>query len=1175
MNLWQSTCWTLLFGMTLTAASCSSGSGGGTTAGTVQSSLQDLTVDPDGTTTVVTFSRNPAGVDFSYFTADGGQNATAAVRSGNQVTVTWDSRVSPSHEISVTGMPGIQDGNTTPTTTNATAPTFTITDTSITPGLGGDTIEVTFAGPRVDELDAEDVSSWTLSISGTPLDLTGSTFDLDPATQVLDITLGAGANLHPSFNLSASDLVSVADTSVANTPIAGTSSGDATPPTLTSVVQNLTADEFGRVVDFTFSEAMDPIFSESIANFMGSGSNSATTVSQPTDGVLRVTFNDSVIPGINTVAVTNMMDAHGNTLAVGTQAVTQPAPVVNSYATNEAITVENIGGDYVQAVFGQAFSQASAETNTNWTLIVDGVTVPMNNQTVSYDFLTKTLRIDLDFDMVNGTAFSLQGNSVQEVDGETFSLLGASTVSGDVVLPTIVSALQNRVQDPTGFTLDVTFSEDLDGTAVTTLGNWTVAGLTVSAAALLGTPNVVRLTLTGGAATPGIHTVDAINQGDLAGNTMAAATGIAITSTDSAAPSITTTFGDAPAGADNDSISVWFDDDMVTTEVQDPTNWTVESPIGTPLDTTGASVVYNSSLRLAELTFDAGNDIFFQLGDGYRVTISNATDIAANAVTATSLDGTIEFEQISPFADSAWRDGAVNTEVVVRFSEHMNFLDDLYDGTTNIDGTRYVIRDNVGVLRGSPSTATVLENGLGVRLTFGFVINATDTIDVLGATDLVGNYMYPALDLPLPTEDTNEPDWGVQVAPLLAVSGEKNDVITLIFDRNLSPWGTEDYRNYTINDGTSDLDLSGADFSFDGDDTVVITLEGTFAESLQAVDTYSFTAEDLLSEQGIVMSAPSALPGNTVTGDTVTAPAIGAGSVRIDRSFPNAILVYADEALDPTTAQDLTRWDYNGGTLPVSATLVDATTVRLTFASAPSPGNNLQYNVRDLAGNESGVATEVVLGSESNPPVLVSVSGTSVPGEGGDYVTVIFDEPVQQSSGLLPDNFTVTNGGNPIAITGSGAWYDSSSYAVNFLLETGNEFDASLAINVTVSNISDNSGNVMPTPVMLGGTIGGDTTAAPSVLSAFTNFRENTFGLFVDVLFDEAPDETFITNPFNWDVTGGGTQVVLGVIRVSENEYRLSMSGALGFGHELEIVSGMPDLAGNATVAATPVNVTE
>jgi hypothetical protein len=208
--------------------------------------------------------------------------------------------------------------------------------------------------------------------------------------------------------------------------------------------------------------------------------------------------------------------------------------------------------------------------------------------------------------------------------------------------------------------------------------------------------------------------------------------------------------------------------------------------------------------------------------------------------------------------------------------------------------------------------------------------------------------------------------------------------------------------------------------------------------------------------------------------------------------------------------------------------------------------------------------------------VLLSVQGNSLAGEGNDYVTINFNEPVDAISGLDPANYTVTNGGSAVSITSTGAWYESTNFSVNFPLGTGFEFDSALGIQVTVINVTDHSSNAMPgSSSPLSGVVVGDITTAPTVFSAFSNYRENSFGLLVDVLFSEAPDGTFITNPFNWDVTGGSTVVVLGVTRIDEDEYRVALSGALVVGAELSIVVGMPDLAGNVTTVVTDVTVAE
>lgn len=1172
MTLGKRTCWTILCGLPLLFAGCSGGTG---TAGTVVSAQQDLTTDPTGMSTVVRFSQPITAADAGSFSASGSQTATDVQLYGDSVTVTWSDRVTPSHTVTVTDLPGITDRTVAVTTSDDSAPIFTITDSAMVEGLGGDTLEVTFDGPNVVEADAEDPTSWTLTVGGTALDLTGSTLELDNATQVLEITLGDGANLHSTFTLAATSLISVADVPLATTAVSGTASGDSTAPSLNSVVQNLDEDEFGRVVDFTFDEAMDPTFSEVVTNFAVPSPNIATMVDQPTEGLLRVTFASPVVPGVHEVTLSNMMDVHGNDGPSGAQVVTQPSPVANAFDSSSAETVANTGGDFVQATFVQGFLESTASDTDNWTLVVDGNPIDLSAQTLTYTLSTMTLRIDLDFDMVNGTTWSLTAADVVDVDGETFALGDTGTVGGDTTLPTILSVVQNRTQDPTGQTLDVTFSEDVDADEASSPGNWDVTLRPVDSATVLGTPNVVRLVVTGGAAVPGTATLDAVNVEDMARNQMLPASGVAITSTDTTAPTLISATATAPAGAYNDTIVVWFSDDMVGSEVQSAANWTVESPIGNGLDVALAQITYSSTQRTARLTLSMATGEYFKGGDTFLVSLSTMTDIGGNAVSATPITGTVDAETGRPWADAAWADASINTDVIVRFSEHMDYLDDLYDAGTNVDGTRYELHDSGGISKGLPLSAVVQDGGLGVRLTYGVVVTATDTIDVMGATDLVGNYMFPSLAMPLLVEDADDPELDLPVSPLVAVSGERNDTITIAFDHDLGPFGVESHLNYTIETGGTPLDLSGAEFAFDGDASVVITLNDDTAPSLQAASTYDITIDNLWSEQGVLMSSAKTSLAVAVDGDTATGPTVGAGDVMLDNSDPDALLVFADEALDRTMSEDESRWDYNSGTTPTLAELVDPTTVRLTFATPPVAGNTLQYDVVDLAGNAGGSVTRTVQAVDTSAPLLVSVTGTAVPGVGGDYLTVVFDEPVDQNYGLTLTNYVVTNGGAGITLSSSGSWYDSTTYSVNFYLASGYEFDASSMINVTVANISDHSGNAMSAPVALGGVVGGDTVTPPSVVSAFVNYRESSSGYQVDVLFDEAPDEAFVSDPLNWDTTGGSPETVFAMEKVAEDHYRVILSGALGVGEELEIVTGLPDLAGNAAGAPTSVTVIE
>ena len=130
----------------------------------------------------------------------------------------------------------------------------------------------------------------------------------------------------------------MADVALATTNIAGSATGDLVAPTLSSVLQNLTQDEYGRVVDFTFSEAMDPLFCASLSNFSGAGSDVATSFEQPAENVLRITFNNPIVPGINTIDLENLVDAHGNALPDQNVPVVAGSTVANSFSSGPDVT---------------------------------------------------------------------------------------------------------------------------------------------------------------------------------------------------------------------------------------------------------------------------------------------------------------------------------------------------------------------------------------------------------------------------------------------------------------------------------------------------------------------------------------------------------------------------------------------------------------------------------------------------------------------------------------------------------------------------------------------------------------------------------------------------------------------------------------------------------------------
>ncbi len=1142
----------------LFAAGCSNGSSEDP-ANVLSSAVQDLDVDPTGATTVLTFTRSGGlgAATVANFESDLGQTPIAVSRVGAVVTVQWDARVTPASQVRAIGLTNVSSTYTEVETSDDSAPTYSITDGIQTPGLGGDVIEVTFSGPRVLESDVETPGNWTLTVNSTVMSLTGSSFVFDEGTQVLTITLGTQANLHASFTLAGSGLRGVNDVLVSSAAVAGVASGDAVAPTLTSAVQNLTEDEFGRVVDFTFSEAMDPVFAVQLARYAVALPDLATSATQVGEDVIRVTFNNPIVPGVDNVTLNGVLDAHGNALPDGPTAITQPAPVANAFdGTPAATTVENLGGDLITVVTTQALDPDTAVDPASWTLEVDSVVIDLNAQTLTYDLLSKTLTIELDFDMTNGDSFEITGVAALDVDGEVFNLNSVSLVAGDATVPTLVSVVQNRSVDPSGKTLDVQFSEDVLITGAETTGNYVDSGApALQTATLLAGLDTVRLVYDV-AVIPGDVTLSVSGVLDLAGNTMTAANNVAITSTDTTAPAASTTAAASLAGANNDTLTVAFDDDLIESEIEDPANWSVESPITSAVSTVGATVVWNEGTRTAVLTFANGIDL--QRGDDYRVSFSALRDLGGNTIGAANYDGDIDAETGLPEVHAVYLESSVADEVVVRFTEPCSNLDDLYDAGTNPTGTRYVLRDSGGVLRGAPLTATPLDDGLGVRLSFGFVVAASDTLDVLGVTDRTGNPLFPALLVPLETEDPNTPSLLLGSNLFTALSGEGNDTITIVFDKAMSPWTLLEPGNFTITGPGGAIDISTATMRSVSPTSVAIGLLGATGHNLQTGGSYDLSANNVWSSHGVQRTVADTELGIAAGGDAL-APSVPIGAARKDPSDANSLLIFADESLDPTASAVAANYDLNGGTLAVSAQRVGPRVVRAVFGVAPTPGDTITITVTDLAGNTSGSISRTVAVADSVAPLVAAVSGVMADGWGGDFVDISFDEPVTTGA-LAPSNWNIASNGQNLSLADARFTYIGSTNTVRIALADGINLDSRGIVTVTVGGIEDFSGNTLTGPVVVNGTIGGD-FLAPQLVGAFVNWRAAADGTRVDVLFDEDVLTSTALLTSAWSSSGG--QTVLAVELLERDHYRLTLSAPLGLAHTVS-VTGIEDPARNA-----------
>ena len=299
-----------------------------------------------------------------------------------------------------------------------------------------------------------------------------------------------------------------------------------------------------------------------------------------------------------------------------------------------------------------------------------------------------------------------------------------SPIAFDTTAPTVDSVVQDRGADSTGRTIAVTFSEAVTAATAEVAGNYTVSGgANVTTATLRVDERTVDLLLDA-LAIPGTATVDiAAGIEDAAGNASVLAAGQALTSTDATAPAASTIAATAVEGASNDLIVVTFDDDMIGAEVEDLANWTLESPVGTPFDPTGATIAYDAMTRQAQITLTAGaNDRNLETGDAIAATFTTMRDVAGNVVTATTIgsdavNGTVDGDVSSPALLSVVP-GAGNTAVLT-FTEEVKRME---TADQSANGTRIVLTDDSdpGVAAtGSVTFTSIPQDGDSVTISDG------------------------------------------------------------------------------------------------------------------------------------------------------------------------------------------------------------------------------------------------------------------------------------------------------------------------------------------------------------------------------------------------------------------------------------------------------------------------
>ncbi|MEM6571279.1 MAG: Ig-like domain-containing protein [Planctomycetota bacterium] len=1151
--------------------------------------VQHLAIDPGGETIVVTIEGLTQPFPTTAVEASGGQTATSVTVLEDRTFVEFDDRVTPSHQVRFLGLSGIGEQWRSVTTTDPRVPQLGILDATQDTSddvLGGDTITVAFvAGPRVIESEAEDPANWTLMVEGVELDLTGTTIVLSPASQVVQFTLGPWANLHSNFTL-APDLRTVADTPLSTAPLSVTASGDDVAPGLdgaTPLAQNLDAlmmgDEFGRVVEIDFDEPISPVFGATPSNFSvvdhanAQGVTMATRVAvDSTDNtLLRVVFSRPVVPGFDQITIDGVLDAHGNAFGIQTVAITPGSTVANGYDDVVLTTREGLGNDQLTVTTTQALDPDTAAMPSRWTLTLGGIgAIDLSTQTLAYDLLSRTLTVDLDFDVANGTTADVTSVGGVDVDGEDFSMAAPQVAAaGDSSAPTVDSIVQNRTADPTGRTIDVTFSEDLDvATAATTSHYDFTPTITVQSATLLA-GRIARLQLATVAIPGDVQLTVEQAVSDPAGNDLGSDFGpAAIASSDVAPPNAIVLAGRAVEGHGNDVITVLFDDTLIEAEAEDASSWTVESPIGTAIDVSGATISYDAASSVATMTLDGGTAPALRRDDDLRVSFASIRDLGGNTITPTPVDTTITGEATRPSVESAHIiSGGFGIELVVRFSEAMADPHLLYHATDNPTGARYVATPATGPVDVLPASAVELDNGLGVRLTYNVTLDPSGDVDVIGLTDLAGNLLFPAMDVPLDAENVTAPTQS-GAPTLTAITGVRNDTVEIQFGVPMGSWRITSPDHYVLTPNAgAPLDLSNAAIEFDGNDTVMIMLAGATGSDLESGTSYTLDVlvdpvDPLRSRQGIVLGSTDTQSSVPVVGDVTNGPTQAGTTAMLDPTNPNAILVVFDETVDASFALQASAYDYDGGTIAQSISMVSPRAVRATFATAVSAGNVIDVTPAaavDTAGNAASGTISLAVVDDQTGPVLVGLSGAIASGFGGDVLDVTFDEEVASATATTLGNYTITDSTGPKRIIGIS--YDSAQTTARLFVEDLADGDT---VNVLIDGVTDLAGNLPLVPLISATTIGGD-PVPPALSSGYVNVLEELSGVVVDVEISEQVDTAFAAVAGNW--TSSGTQTVQSVEVLAADHLRLRLSASLGAAETLTLAGGLTDPAGNVAGA--------
>ena len=412
---------------------------------------------------------------------------------------------------------------------------------------------------------------------------------------------------------------------------------------------------------------------------------------------------------------------------------------------------------------------------------------------------------------------------------------------------------------------------------------------------------------------------------------------------------------------DQNSIQLYFDEVLDQTTSEAINNYSMNNSLGMP-----TTAVLQSSDSSVILTF--ATDFTQELEN--ELTYTAIEDPSGNAIT-TNRTVNFTYDRLPPRLISVTL--VSPTVARVEFSEEV--VKSFAENTAN-----YSVDNGIG----SPLTAARSEENTNqVDLTFSDLgNNAVNTLLISNLTDVFNNSITTTLE---GTFSSLNPDFGT-------FTMLTDTTIQIQFTKNLTQASAEERTNYGFDKG-----LGPSSIVQDSGDPSIVTLNlttGMFeninyrlvVSNLQDIDgnilepqAYDFTFDDFIESISIINS--------------------------------NTLLIDFSVALDENSSEVAANYVLNNNIgNPASATLgaVDSTQVTLIFSTAFNESQTYEVSVSNLM-NYFG---SIIPHSKNN--VTYDVSPPRVTGIVSKYLNeleVSFNEPVEQSSALTLNHYSLNNGG--------------------------------------------------------------------------------------------------------------------------------------------------------------------